>query len=125
MESNGTNSGPSPASSAEQIAAIKAAIREMAYTSWAGYQAELRRDTSRALFDRVYLGHYSTIDSYVIELIDAYGLDAKLDAAITEPFRRHVDIDVNALGRALVSNVVIYTLLAMPVGVWVFHEETQ
>lgn len=105
--------------------AINAAIRELAYASWARYQAELRRDTSRALFERVYLGHYSTVDTYVIQLVDAYDLDAKLDAAIAAPFRQHVDIEINALGQALVSNVVIYSLLAVPVGVWVFHEETE
>lgn len=106
------------------VEALTAAIRELAYTRWASYQAELRRDNARALFERVYLGHYSTVDSYVVELIDAYDLDAKLDAAITEPFRRHVDIDVSALGRSLVANTVIYPLMAFPVGVWVFHEET-
>ncbi|MDQ1743473.1 MAG: hypothetical protein QOE23_1812 [Pseudonocardiales bacterium] len=121
---NGQRANGRPTGDDSPAEAIKAAIRELAYTSWASYQAELRRGTSRALFDRVYLGHYSTVDSYVVELIDAYELDAKLDAAITEPFRRHVDIDVSALGRSLVSNVVIYSLVAFPVGVWVFHEET-
>jgi hypothetical protein len=121
---DGRSRGGRPTGDDGPIEAIKAAIRELAYASWASYQVELRRDTSRALFERVYLGHYSTVDSYVIQLIDAYGLDAKLDAAITEPFRRHVDIDVSALGRSLVANTVIYSLLASPVGVWVFHEET-
>jgi hypothetical protein len=104
------------------VAAITAAIRELAYASWARYRAELGQDTNRALFDRVYLGHYSSIDTYVIQLVDAYGLDAKLDAAVAEPFRRHVDIDVPALGRALIGNATIYTLLAVPVGVWIFDE---
>jgi hypothetical protein len=105
------------------VGRIKAAIRELAYTSWASYQAELDRDTSRALFERAYLGHYSTVDTYVIQLIDDYNLDAKLDAAIIEPFRRHVDIDVSAFGRALVASATIYSLLAVPVGVWVFTDE--
>lgn len=122
---NGQRANGRPTGDDNPVDAITAAIRELAYTSWARYQTELRRDASQALFERVYLGHYSTVDSYVIQLIDAYGLDAKLDAAITEPFRRHVDIDVAALGRSLVSNTVIYTLLAVPVGVWVFHEETK
>jgi hypothetical protein len=121
---NGQHANGRPAGDDSPVDAIKAAIRELAYASWASYQDELHRDTSRALFGRVYLGQYSTVDSYVIELIDAYGLDAKLDEAITEPFRRHVDIDVSALGRSLVANTVIYSLLAFPVGVWVFHEET-
>lgn len=121
---NGTsaNGRPLPADD-DPVGRIKAAIRELAYTSWASYQADLDRDTSRALFERVYLGHYSTMDTYVIQLIDDYGLDAKLDAAIIEPFRSHVDIDVSAMARALVASATIYTLLAAPVGVWVFSDE--
>ena len=94
----------------------------LAFSEFAPY---LSSSAISRIHRRVYLGHYSTVDSYVIELIDAYGLDVKLDEAIAEPFRRHVDIDVSALGRSLVSNVVIYSLLAVPVGVWVFHEETE
>jgi hypothetical protein len=120
---NGRSRGGQPTGDDDgPVAAITAAIRELAYASWARYQAELRQDTSRGLFERVYLGHYSSIDAYVIQLVDAYGLDAKLDAAITEPFRRHVDIDVPALGRALIGSATIYTLLAVPVGVWIFNE---
>ena len=120
---NGHNSRRQPAGADDPVEEIKAAIRELAYASWARYRQELGQDTSRSLFDRAYLGHYSTIDTYVIQLIDAYELDAKLDAAIIEPFRRHVDIDVSAFGRTLVSSATIYSLLAVPVGVWVFHEE--
>jgi hypothetical protein len=121
---NGHDSRRQPAGADDPVKAIKAAIRELAYASWARYRQELGQDTSRSSFDRAYLGHYSTIDTYVIQLIDAYELDAKLDAAIVEPFRRHVDIDVSAFGRTLVSSATIYSLLAVPVGVWVFHEET-
>jgi hypothetical protein len=83
----------------------------------------LEQDTSRALFERVYLGHYSSIDGYVIQLVDDYDLDTKLDATIAEPFRRHVDIDITAFGQALVANATIYSLSAVPVGVWVFNGE--
>jgi hypothetical protein len=105
-----------------QVDAITAAIRELAYTAWARYRRELGQDTNRALFEQAYLGHYSTLDMYVVQLVDAYDLDAKLDEAIGEPFRSHVDIDISALGRALISSATIYTLQAVPVGVWVFHE---
>jgi antirestriction protein len=118
MDSNGTD----PANTAEQIQAIKATIRELAYGAWAYYRRELDQDTDRSLFERAYMGHYSSIDSYVIQLVDDYNLDAKLDRLIAEPFRRHVDIDITAFGRALVSSATIYTLLAVPVGVWVFIE---
>ena len=104
------------------VAAITAAIRELAYTAWARYRAEQKLDTSRAIFDQAYLGHYSSLDTYVVKLVDDYDLDAKLDEAIAEPFRPHVDIDVNSLGRALVGSATIYTLLAVPVGVWIFDE---
>ncbi|HEX8080078.1 MAG TPA: hypothetical protein VF557_07710 [Jatrophihabitans sp.] len=106
------------------VAAITAAIREQAYLTWARYR-EPEQDTSRALFERAYLGHYSSVDAYVVQLVDAYELDAKLDAAIAEPFRRHVDIDITALGRALVARTTIYTLQAVPVGVWVFNGEIE
>jgi hypothetical protein len=105
-----------------QVDAITAAIRELAYTAWAHYRRELGQDTGRALFEQAYLGHYSTLDMYVVQLVDAYDLDAKLDEAIADPFRSHVDIDISALGRALVSSATIYTLQAVPVGVWVFNE---
>jgi hypothetical protein len=118
---NGHDSRRQPAAADDPVDAIKAVIRELAYASWVHYRQELGQDTSRSLFDRAYLGHYSTVDMYVIQLIDAYDLDAKLDAAIIEPFRRHVDIDVSVFGRALVSSATIYSLLAVPVGVWVFE----
>ena len=119
---NGRSRGGQPTGDGEPVAAVKAAVHELAYAGWAHYRRELGQDTSRALFDRAYLGHYSSIDMYVVQLVDAYQLDAKLDAAITEPFRRHVDIDIAALGRALVGSATIYTLLAVPVGVWIFDE---
>jgi hypothetical protein len=120
MESNGTSNDRPPASTTEQITAIEAAIRELAYRAWADYRRNLEQDTSRRLFERVYLG---TLDGYVSQLVDAYQLDAKLDQCIAEPFRRHVDIDVPAFGQALVSSEAIYALLAVPVGVWVFNGE--
>ncbi len=119
---NGRRADGRPTGDDDPTEAIKAAIRELAYAAWAHYRRELDRDADRALFERVYLGHYSTLDMYVVNLVDNYDLDAKLDAAIAEPFRRHVDIDIPALGRALVSSATIYTLLAVPVGVWVFNE---
>jgi hypothetical protein len=119
---NGRSADGRPIGADDPAEGIKAAIRELAYASWARYQAELRQDTSRGLFERVYLGQYSSLDMYVVTLVDAYGLDAKLDEAIADPFRSHVDIDISALGRALISSATIYTLLAVPVGVWVFNE---
>ena len=119
---NGRRADGRPTGDDDPIEAIKAAIRELAYTAWAHYRRGLGQDTSRALFDRAYLGHYSSLDMYVIKLADDYDLDAKLDEAIAEPFRSHVDLDIAALGRALINSATIYTLLAVPVGVWVFTE---
>lgn len=88
-----------------------------------GRSREPEQDTSNALFDRAYLGHYSAVDAYVSELIDGYQLDAKLDTAVAQPFRRHVDIDISALGQDLVASGTLYALPAVPVGVWVFNAE--
>lgn len=122
---NGRRADGRPTGDDDPVEAIKAAILELAYAAWARYRRERDQTTDRAVFERAYLGHYSTLDMYVIQLVDAYQLDAKLDEAIAEPFRRHVDIDIPALGRALVSSATIYTLQAVPVGVWVFHEEIE
>jgi hypothetical protein len=122
---NGRSANGRPSGEDGPVEAITAAIRELAHASWARYQAELRQGTSRGLFERVYLGHYSTIDMYVVQLVDAYGLDAKLDAAIAQPFRRHLDINVTALGQDLVSSSTLYALPAFPVGVWVFNGEIE
>jgi hypothetical protein len=122
---NGRRADGRPTGDDDPVEAIKAAILELAYAAWAGYRRELGQDTERTSFERAYLGHYSSIDMYVVQLVDAYDLDAKLDEAIADPFRRHVDIDISALGRALVASATIYTLQAAPVGVWVFHEEIE
>jgi hypothetical protein len=119
---DGRSANGRPTGDDSPVEAITAAIRELAYRAWAHYRRGLGQDADRALFDRAYLGHYSTLDMYVVKLVDDYDLDAKLDEAIGEPFRSHVDVDIPALGRALISSATIYTLLAIPVGVWVFNE---
>lgn len=102
-------------------ACIEAAIREAAFQAWAEHR-EPGQETSRALFDRAYRGHHAALAAYTEDLVDDYDLDAKLDAAIAEPFRRHVDIDVAALSRTLAASGQYYALRAIPVGVWVFAE---
>jgi len=77
------------------------------------------------MFNRAYLGQYSHIDHYVETMVDDYELDAKLDAAITEPFREFLDIDVTALARSLVRHGSLYALPAAPVGVWVFNGDVD
>ncbi len=118
-----TNDGPTGDGDG-RTAAITAAIRELAYAAWATSRED-DQDTSNALFERAYLGQYTSIDSYVIGLVDGYQLDAKLDAAIAQPFRRHIDIDVTALGQDLVASGTLYARLAVPVGVWVFNGEIE
>lgn len=119
---NGNTTNPNGGGADDALHAVEAAILELAYAAW-GANREPEQDTSNALFDRAYLGQYSSIDGYVSELIDGYQLDAKLDAAIAQPFRRHVDIDVTALGQDLVTTGTLYALPAVPVGVWVFNGE--
>lgn len=94
-------------------------IREAAYLAWRTHR-EGWLETPRALFDQAYLGHYAAVAAYVEQLVDDYELDAKLDAAIAEPFRQFVDIDVTALSRSMVKQGALYALSATPIGVWVF-----
>jgi hypothetical protein len=101
---------------------IATTIIELAFLAWSKSQAS-DTSTSRSDFDRVYLGHYASIDGYADQLIDAYQLDAKLDAAIEPPFRAHVDIDVPGLARELRASGTLFALPAAPVGVWVFRTD--
>jgi hypothetical protein len=112
-----TIAGPPPASVTDQI-------RDAAYEAWSRSR-EAWQDSSRGLFDRVYLGHYAAVAAYTEQLVDDYQLDAKLDAAIAEPFRPFVDIDVVALSRSLVRNGSLYALMAAPIGVWVFSGDIE
>ena len=120
---NGYDPAQPPAQDdAERQAAITAAIRDAAYVAWSS-RREADQDSLRALFDQAYLGHYGSIDAYAEEMVDHYQLDAKLDAVIAEPFRRHLDINITNLARWLVANGTHYALQAVPVGVWVFNGE--
>jgi hypothetical protein len=101
---------------------IATAITELAFLAWSNNQPK-GAPLARADFDRVYLGHYASIDGYADHLIDTYQLDAKLDAAIAPPFRAHVDIDVPGLARALRASGALLALPAHPVGVWVFRTD--
>ncbi|MFL6162735.1 MAG: hypothetical protein ACJ74U_10955 [Jatrophihabitantaceae bacterium] len=101
---------------------IEALLRQAAFEAWAAGREE-HQDSSREFFDRAYLGHYTSVDHYVETLVDAYQLDVKLDAAIAEPFREFVEIDITGLGRSLVRNGTLYAISAAPVGVWVFNGE--
>jgi hypothetical protein len=102
------------------ISTIATAITELAYMTWSESRPE-SEDTSRPVFDRVYVGHYATVEAYADVLIDEYGLDRRLDESISAPFRIHVDIDATSFVRALIQAGVLYTLRAEPVGVWVFN----
>jgi hypothetical protein len=105
-----------------QISDIGSTIAELAFIAWSAGQDKNASD-DRSIFDRVYVGHYASIDGYADHLVDAYQLDAKLDAAIKPPFRAHVDIDVPGLARALRESGVVFALPAEPVGVWVFRTD--
>jgi hypothetical protein len=103
---------------------IEALLRQAAFETWATSREE-HQDSSREFFDRTYIGHYTSIDHYAETLVDAYQLDAKLDAAIAPPFREFVDIDVTGLARSLVRNGTLYAIPAVPVGVWIFNGEIE
>lgn len=94
-----------------------------AFAAWRTHLDEEGNAADLALFRRSYVGHYASIDGYADHLIDAYQLDAKLDAAIAPPFRAHVDIDVPGLARALRAAGTLFALPAQFVGVWVFRTD--
>lgn len=124
MDNGQDRNAGQPEGGAYRPLSIEAAIWEAAFRAWVASR-EPEQDVSRALFDRAYLGHYAAVAAYAEDLVDQYELDAKLDAAIAEPFRQYVDIDVEALSRALVRNGTLYALLAAPIGVWVFNGEIE
>ncbi len=124
MDNEQARNGTQPEGDTSQPLSIEAAIREAAFQAWVASR-DPKQDASKALFDRVYLGHYAAVAAYTEDLVDQYELDAKLDAAIAEPFRQYVDIDVEALSRALVRNGTLYSLRAAPIGVWVFNGEIE
>ncbi|HEX2903380.1 MAG TPA: hypothetical protein VHO01_07965 [Jatrophihabitans sp.] len=99
-------------------------LRDAAFQAWTARREDWQDSSSRQ-FDRCYLGHYSHIDDYVESLVDSYGLDDKLDAAIAPPFREHVDLDVSALAQSLVRHGSLYAIPAAPVGVWVFNGDIE
>ena len=117
---NGGNHG----NGVQEPISIEALLREAAFEAWVALREE-HQDSSREFFDRVYLGHYTSVDHYVETLVDAYELDAKLDAAIAPPFREFVDIDVPGLAQSMVRSGTLYAISATPVGVWVFNGEIE
>jgi hypothetical protein len=117
---NGGNRG----NGVQEPISIEALLRELAFDAWAATREE-HQDRSREFFARVYLGHYASVDHYVETLVDAYQLDARLDAAIAPPFREFVEIDITELARSMVRSGTLYAIPATPVGVWVFNGEIE
>ena len=116
MANNGTDS--------QEPISVETMLRQAAFEAWAATREEHQHD-DRDFFDRAYLGHYSSLDHYVESLVDEYQLDSKLDAAVAEPFRRFLDIDITGLARSLVRSGTLYAIPAAPVGVWVFNGEIE
>jgi hypothetical protein len=104
-------------------AAITSAITQLAFTAWSVQPSAADAASARDAFDRVYVGHFASIDDYTERLIDDLRLDELLDAAIAAPFREHLDFDVASLSKTLVALGRLYTLPAVPLGVWVFRND--
>jgi len=104
--------------------ALENLLRTAAYETWAAWRGD-DRDCSIAFFNEIYLGHYSHIEDYVETLVDSYQLDSRLDAAIAEPYRQFIDVDVTALAQSFVRSGTLHALQAIPVGVWVFNGEME
>lgn len=120
-----TSDQPTTSDEAPSIdASVSQQLREAAYQAWTS-RREGWQDSSTTLFDRAYLGHYSHIDHYVETMVDDYGLDAKLDETVPEPFRQFIDVDVTGLARSLVRHGSLYCIPAFPVGVWIFNGDME
>lgn len=115
---------PKKDSQSKEPITVEAMLRQAAFEAWAATREEHQHD-SLEFFDRAYLGHFNSLDHYVESLVDDYGLDAKLDAAVAPPFREHLDVDIPSLARSLVRNGTLYGIPAAPVGVWVFNGEIE
>jgi hypothetical protein len=116
MPGNGTDN--------QEPISVETMLRQAAFEAWAATREE-HQHNDRDFFNRVYLGHYTSLDHYVETLVDDYQLDAKLDTAVAEPFRRFLDVDISGLARSLVRNGTLYGVPAAPVGVWVFNGEIE
>ena len=110
---------PRIVSRADEPSPIAKALREMAFIAWSAAR-EAGQPQDEAAFDQAYLGQYSMFDAYTDLLVVEHDIDARIDDAIPDPFRAHVDIDIPSLSQALVSSGAYYALPAYPVGVWVF-----
>ena len=52
-------------------------------------------------FEEAYLGHWESLTDYAESLLDEFGLDRQIDAAIPEPLRGYVKVDAEGFGRDL------------------------
>ena len=100
------------------IEALAEQIRELAYQAWLRGRVA-SQDRTITFFDRTYLGHYSSMQHYAESVLDRYQLDQLL-APMHRPF---IEFDTEGLARYLLDHDEIYTIDAVPVGIWVFDAQ--
>lgn len=71
-----------------------------AFAHWAAHTGTADRD-ELARFDDVYLGRWSSVESYAEELLDDLGLDDLIEAAVPESLQAYVRVDVEGFARDL------------------------
>jgi hypothetical protein len=97
------------------IEALSEQIRQLAYQAWLRGRTD-KQDNTITFFDRTYLGHYSSLQHYAESVFDRYQLDQLL-AAVHRPF---IEFNTEGLARYLLDHDEVYTIDAVPVGIWVF-----
>ncbi|HJQ00858.1 MAG TPA: hypothetical protein VJ851_04600 [Jatrophihabitans sp.] len=97
------------------IEALAEQIRQLAYQAWLRGRTD-KQDNTITFFDRIYLGHYSSLQHYAASVLERYQLDQLL-APVHRPF---IEFDIEGLARYLLDHDEIYTIDAAPVGIWVF-----
>lgn len=92
-----------------------------AFAAWAQYVG-VEHHEQFGHFDDHFRGEHDNTEDYVREVLDSAGLYHDLDdalKAISEDFRRHIDVDVAALARDLEAELHV---VEQPNGrVWVFE----
>jgi antirestriction protein len=70
----------------------------LAYGHWATLVSQ---DEELDQFEEAYHGHWETITDYAETLLDDFGLERQLEAAVPESLRPYVKVDAEAFGRDL------------------------
>ena len=110
----------------EDLATISRIARGLAehgeaFAAW----VRLCDDTSDGHLDRfneAYRGRFASVEAFVVELLDDFGLTAELANATPEVLQGYVQIDTAALARDLPSVLRLHVVASGSGGVWIFEQ---